>query len=244
MIGCETEDMVPWANLTQLSMLEQTEPFTMKVIVLTMNRPDSLMRLLRSINKTYFEYESDRLDIEIHVDRSHGWLYEDCVKIAKNFSLAGNRGNVSARIAEKNHGLRAAWFDSWWPETDTEHAIIVEDDLQLAPTWYSWLRKAWLSYRHRSDLAGIALSRQFLMFKKPEHNVEILNDHEPFLYKLVGTWAFSPHPARWREFLTWFRSLDNEEFDPYVPGLVTSDWLHMHTWQVKQTNTQLGNNKQ
>ena len=24
---------------------------------------------------------------------------------------------------------RAAWFDAWWPETDTEHAIIVEDDL-------------------------------------------------------------------------------------------------------------------
>ena len=25
--------------------------------------------------------------------------------------------------------FRAAWFDAWWPETDTEHAIIVEDDL-------------------------------------------------------------------------------------------------------------------
>ena len=69
---------------------------------------------------------------------------------------------------QTNHGLRAAWFDSWWPESDTEHAIIVEDDLELAPMWLSWLRKAWLSYRHRSDLAGVALSRQFLMFKKPE----------------------------------------------------------------------------
>ena len=55
--------------------------------------------------------------------------------------------------------------------------------------------------------------------------MEILNDHQPFLYKLVGTWAFSPHPARWRELLTWFRSLDSETFDPYVPGLVTSDKL-------------------
>jgi hypothetical protein len=40
------------------------------------------------------------------------------------------------------------------------------------------------------------------MFKKPErHDLEILNDHRPFLYKLVGTWAYSPHPRRWREFL-------------------------------------------
>ena len=108
----------------------------------------------------------------------------------------------------------------------------MEDDLELAPGWFSWLRKAWLSYRHRSDINGIALSRQFLMFKKPERSdMEILNDHQPFLYKLVGTWAFSPHPEQWQNFLTWFRSLDNETFDPYIPGLITSDWLHIHTKQ-------------
>ena len=28
-----------------------------------------------------------------------------------------------------NFVSRAAWFDSWWPVSDTEHAIIVEDDL-------------------------------------------------------------------------------------------------------------------
>ena len=206
-------------NATSLSELEQTQPFSMRLIVLTMNRPDSLMRLLRSINRTFFEYDSDKINVEIHVDKSHGWLYEDCVKIARNFSLARGRGSVTARIADKNHGLRAAWFNSWWPESDEEHAIIVEDDLELAPTWFSWLRKAWLVYRDRGDVAGIALSRQFLMFKKPERSdMEIINDHKPFLYKLVGTWAFSPHPARWREFLTWFRSVDSEEFDPYVPG--------------------------
>ena len=43
-----------------------------------------------------------------------------------------------------------------------------------------------------------------MMYKKPENeNLEILNNHEPFLYKLVGTWAFSSHPKHWREFLDW-----------------------------------------
>ena len=232
------KDKLPWSNLTQLSELELTEPFSMKVIVLTMNRPESLMRLLRSINNTYFEYETDKIDVEIHVDKAHGWLYNDCVKIANNFTLPKDRGRVTAKIAKTNHGLRAAWFDSWWPETDHEHAIIVEDDLELAPAWFSWLKRSWLTYRHRPDVAGITLSRQFLMFKKPERSdMEIINNHHPFLYKLVGTWAFSPHPARWREFLTWFRSLDSETFDPYVPGLVTSDWLHIHTKQNRRHMT-------
>jgi len=237
--GCtDSQNFLPWSNLTQLAAMEQVESFTMKVFVLTMNRPESLKRLLDSISNTFFEYEGDRIELEIHVDKSHGLLYKECVTIAHNFTLPPGRGTVTAKIAQENHGLRAAWFDCWSPTTDTEHAIIVEDDLELAPTWLSWLRKAWLSYRHREDIAGITLSRQFLMFKKPERaDMEIVNDHLPFLYKLVGTWAFSPHPKRWREFLSWFNSLDSEAFDPYVPGLVTSDWLHIHTWQGRRHMT-------
>ena len=76
------------------------------------------------------------------------------------------------------------------------------------------------------------------MFKKPERSdLELINNYQPFLYKLVGTWAFSPHPKKWREFLDWFNSLDSEKFDPYVPGLVTSDWLHMHTTMGKRHMT-------
>ena len=36
--------------------------------------------------------------------------------------------NISRR-KPYNFVSRAAWFDSWWPVSDTEHAIIVEDDL-------------------------------------------------------------------------------------------------------------------
>ena len=71
--GCvDSQDFLPWSNLTQLAGLEQTEIFTMKVFVLTMNRPESLTRLLTSISNTFFEYEGDRIELEIHVDKSHG----------------------------------------------------------------------------------------------------------------------------------------------------------------------------
>ena len=95
-----SEDFLPWDNLTQLAGLEQTADYSLKLIVLTMNRPQSLLRLLRSINRTYFEYPGDRLELEIHVDRSHGLLYQDCLNIAQNFSLPPGRGSVTARIAK------------------------------------------------------------------------------------------------------------------------------------------------
>ncbi len=57
-------------------------PFNLTVIVLTMNRPHSLMRLLRSIEATDFgDGEGvDGFDLEIHVDKSVGLLYDECVK--------------------------------------------------------------------------------------------------------------------------------------------------------------------
>jgi len=65
---------------------------------------------------------------------------------------------VTARVAKSNRGLRAAWFESWYPKPDDGYSIIIEDDLELSPFWFTWLRKAWLKYGHREDLAGITLS--------------------------------------------------------------------------------------
>jgi hypothetical protein len=47
-----------------------------------------------------------------------------------------------------------------------------------------------------------------------------------------------------KHFQDWFNSVDYDTFDPYVPGLITSDWLHMHnsmgkrhmTWVRLRTN--------
>ena len=35
----------------------------------------------------------------------------------------------------------------------------------------------------------------------------------------------------------WFNSVDYDTFDPYVAGLITSDWLHMHNSMGKRHMT-------
>ena len=59
---------------------EKPRDFKLTVIVLTMNRHFSLMRLLRSLNNTEFDHPDDYFDMEIHVDKSIGEHYEECVK--------------------------------------------------------------------------------------------------------------------------------------------------------------------
>ena len=50
------------------------------VVVLTMNRPQSLARLLKSLRATDFEFDDDKFDVEIHVDKSLGLHYDECVE--------------------------------------------------------------------------------------------------------------------------------------------------------------------
>jgi hypothetical protein len=71
--------------------------------------------------------------------------------------LPEGRGEVRPRIFEKNHGLRIAWFDAWYPKPDDEFCIIIEDDIEMSPFWYTWLKKAWAAYRDREDIFGITL---------------------------------------------------------------------------------------
>ena len=55
---------------------EANPPFNLTVIVLTMNRPKSLERLLNSLKATDFEYDDDSFDVVFHIDKSTGGLYD------------------------------------------------------------------------------------------------------------------------------------------------------------------------
>ena len=52
---------LPYKNLSELAEIEKSTKFNLKVIILTMDRPESLERLLVSINSTYFEYPQGTL---------------------------------------------------------------------------------------------------------------------------------------------------------------------------------------
>ena len=55
-------------------------PFKLTVIILTMDRPQSLARLLRSIANTDLVSDQDYFDIEFHVDKAVGLHYDECVE--------------------------------------------------------------------------------------------------------------------------------------------------------------------
>ncbi len=50
-----------------------------------------------------------------------------------------------------------------------------------------------------------------------------------FLYKVICTWGFSPHPKRWRDFQDWFYHIEQSiSFEPFVDSIFNSDWYLEH----------------
>ena len=192
-----------------------------EIVVLTMSRAHSLTQLLESLEES--DYDGDQVKLTIKIDFAAEKAERDAVRaVAESFSFS--HGPKTVISAGTNQGLRGAWLDAWLPACEECHAVIFEDDIRVSPRWYTWIRGVWSVYRGRHDVAGVSLMRQNLIAELPWKKKEIVNGHEPFLYSLVGTIGFSPHPVQWRAFLSWIRSIDLRSFDVYIPGLVTSEW--------------------
>ena len=191
---------------------------TFKIIILTQRRHWSLKRLLNSLNAA--NYTGHNIHIEIRVDKYDSEDHRKTLEIARAFKF--EHGTVDVHENTRTRGLQYAWFDAWTPQSDTERAIILEDDLEVSPLWFTWLQQAWIKYGSRDDLGSISICKQPLRAsdgKQIDKRVD-----SPFLYKMIGSWGFSPNAKYWKPFVEWVRKVDIKTINIDVVGTVTTAW--------------------
>jgi hypothetical protein len=184
---------------------EQAASQALQVHVITYKRPKSLARLLHSLEQT--QYDNDRVDLHIHVDAPATPEDNAQVKqvglVAKTSQASWPFGSVSINEAAQHTGLRDMWLGCWTPSSASERALILEDDLELSPQWYQWLKSAHKAYPAPNNLAGISLQR--LAWSPSGRPLHRLLGHNPMLSPTVSTWAFSPSAAHWQDFKVFMR---------------------------------------
>jgi len=189
------------------------------IVLLTMNRTSSLENTLESLQQTVFCGDYVRLIIQF----DKGQEQERAIEVAEMFRFKHGQTEIVHPTTHK--GLAKSWLHAWRPTYEKEIALILEDDILLSPFWYIWLREAWKANIHREDLAGISLQRQTLIpYKHGQRRSAFKSTKGEFLYTLVGSIGFSPHPKRWSEFLEWVEAVDLMQFEASVSGLITTDW--------------------
>lgn len=114
---------------------------------------------------------------------------------------------------QKQHvGIYGQWIDTWRPRKDSkELAIILEDDVDLSPWAYIWLKACHEKYR------DIPVNGGYSLYEGALAGLRHVSSKEPvFMFPRLGTQAYAPHPKWWVKFQDWFHSVNHKSFHPYV----------------------------
>ena len=212
------------------------EELDFRIIVLTFNRPDSLRKCLSHIAK--LDTLGHEVGVDIWIDRSkEGKLDEDTYEISSEFQDTWTCGQVCLHIQDRNAYIIGQWVDAWRPRENTrEIALILEDDIDISPLTYKWLKMVDSHFRTVPDIAGYTLQGESVNYIKdkirPVTNTPKTDN--VFIYRLMGTWGFSPKPKEWRDFQDWFHETrKNKTFKPYIPGTIIDEWFRYFDEQGK-----------
>ena len=201
--------------------------FRATIVILTMDRVESLNRLLTSlVVANYSTPNTDSINdirLVIRIDRPTIETndFHRIVELASNFTHP-SFSNVSVEIQGVNKGLRSQWLTSFQdPRGWDEIGLILEDDLQVSPHFFRYLRLQWLFHWNNPLVGSISLQRQTLRASLPYNNdATIVNKHRPFLYRLIGSWGMSVKASTWIDFTSTYSA----KTAVGIEGLLTTEW--------------------
>jgi hypothetical protein len=240
---------------------EHAHGYRYRIHILTMCRPKSLKRLLSSLQAA--NYTGHQVAIVFLVDMPKPdavdqirRLWVETLEICRAFKLAPGVAHVVIEHAH-NHGLISQWIDPWPASDSNEIMIILEDDLEVSPSWFSHVVSTTERYYRKSEaaggdasLAGFSLQRQHtILGERPDLRYgqatpgSILNRHHLFYrYQLPSTWGSVWFPHAWSSFLGWVQSIElnktvgtSAKVKPCIPALISNSWWEQEpssVWSV------------
>jgi hypothetical protein len=216
----------------------QEEVALRAVILSDGTRVQSLTRLLYSL--CVLVSEGDRIDVDVWLDVPPGATATGAIAVRRELArdveqLAANgtyrHGRIRAHVWEHHVGLRGQWLEAWHrsipgglTDATSEIGLILEDDLELSPFAWRWLKAAYAAYGEDRRVAGFSLQRLELCAARCDDLKGGPNGAGGgFFYPVLGTWGFSPRAQSFASFRHWYYRLP-ADFKPYVDGISPTDW--------------------
>ncbi|KAG0320654.1 hypothetical protein BGZ99_004373 [Dissophora globulifera] len=211
-IALKPEDVehVAWLPDLPIQALENWNTPQVKLVVITNNRPGSCIRLLRSLSHAH--YLNDKVSLTLNMDAE-----ADRVTLQMAGSFLWAFGEKFMRHRVRRGGLMLAVVEAWYPQGNDEYAVLLEDDVEVSPLFYVWIKYNILKYRYSPDnhlyqrMFGVSMySQKFvethlagrapfnpedIFIETPEYELRT-----PFLLQLPCSWGAVYFPEHWREF--------------------------------------------
>lgn len=110
------------------------------ISVITNDRPHSLSRLLSSLSNAKFFGDTLALRINLEQDSD-----SDTMELVRRYQWNHGVAIVNHRVI--HGGLLPAVVESWYPHNDNSYGLLLEDDVELSPMFYAWIKMSILRYR-------------------------------------------------------------------------------------------------
>ncbi|KAH3706384.1 uncharacterized protein LOC127858293 [Dreissena polymorpha] len=223
------------ANIALVNIVNiDTFKIDLRVIVIVYNRAHSVLRLLESLNRA--DYENDNVKLEVWIDRSiNGTVDQLTEQTAREFRF--RHGAYDVIVHPQHVGIYGQWLSTWNPNNNSQEiAVILEDDLEVSPHFYKYLKHVHSKYDHYPEINGFALQGLSIHHgvKTWQSFVNYTDGQCVYLYPVLGTWGFSPSRKNWVRFLDWYaEARKKSDFKPDVPGNVATSWYNTFLEQGK-----------
>ncbi|CAG8590087.1 11411_t:CDS:2 [Dentiscutata heterogama] len=198
-----------WLPDLSIEALKNWNTPKIQIQVITQNRPQSLTRLMQSLNSSI--YFGDDVSLTINMDRGADPV---TIKFCQTFKWTFGSKIVRHRVVQG--GLLIAVIESYYPIDYNEYAILLEDDVELSPFYYIWAKYSVLKYRYGIDrsLSGRMFGISLYNIKINELNLAgrrpfnpalslrgtIYPNQSPYLSQVPCSWGALYFPEIWHEF--------------------------------------------
>lgn len=223
---------VLWMADLRSTSLPSWNRMRVSVNIITQNRVHSLTRLLKSLTNAH--YVGDVVPISFNMDSR---VDEATLKLVKSFNWPHGPKILRRRIIQG--GLIRAVSESWYPSSDDDYGLLLEDDIEVSPYYYLWIKYALLAYHYDPlislpELSSISLYTPRLVEvvkERPKWNgtefFKHIHPNTPYLHQLPCSWGAVFFPKQWREFYVYMnmRFTEDAKQNPVqIPKSRTNGW--------------------
>ena len=174
------------------------------IIILAYNRPESLRRLLLSLQSA--DFGSDRIDLEVNLDIDYDNLYDiECLKVL--YTYKWNVGSYNIHKHTTHQGGLNQWIKAW--DSYSERVLILEDSIVVSKYFYKTVHK---EIGNIGYFTGISIEPSFIT--KFKHKLKpnlVFSSSSRILSLYRKSKAFIPNPIYWKNFITWVKKMQYDK---------------------------------
>ena len=179
----------------------------LKVAIVTVgyNRPDSIEQLLQSLLRA--DYVGDRVDLIVSLDK--GQRQQEIFSVAEKIDWP--HGEKIIRAFPERQGLRAHIIQCGDLTEKYDAVVVLEDDLMVAPHFYSYVKQAIAQYADNERIAGISLYKHQTHPGVNRPFEPANNGYDVYMQQFAMSWGQCWTKEMWRKFRAWYNENEGKD---------------------------------